>query len=167
MEVVLTTLITNYYIGHCLNHCFWCYNAIVQTITSFSVVFFLLMLKSESSCGTGTDLGSPSVSWSRCSLSSINWDGPPPPSPNPNSNAPWFTLPLSLLFLTVFTSCQQRKPPMILFIIHRLNTQWDCGTITLTSFTFPLISYESPGGKWVKTLAPFRPSQKNVLCWRK
>lgn len=59
--------------------------------------------------GKGTDLGSPSVSWTRWSLSSIICVGPPPPSPKPNSTALWLALPLSLLCLTVFTSWGQRK----------------------------------------------------------
>lgn len=69
--------------------------------------WFFLMMNAELRRGTGTNLGSPSVSWRRCSLSSISWVGPPPPSPWPNNTALWLALPLSLLFFTVFTSCRQ------------------------------------------------------------
>lgn len=58
---------------------------------------------------TRTDLGSPSVSRTRRSLSIICCVGPPPPSPKPNRAALWLALPLSLLFFTVLTSCGPKR----------------------------------------------------------
>lgn len=137
---------------HCLNHNWvWFFNTMTSvncSRDSFYVWVWLLTLESESGGGTGSNLGSPSVSWSRCSLSSISCVGPPPPSPKPKSRALWLTLPLSLLFLTVFTSCQHKKPLLNRnCFIHSHNNRRCWRTTTLTSFTLPLISYESPGGK--------------------
>lgn len=37
-------------------------------------------------------------------------------------------------------------------------------SVKITSSTLPCISYESPGGKWERTLDPSIPSHQNVWC---